>query len=291
MKLTVFAMRHPITTLTLVVALLSGGTLALSRMRVDIFPSLNTPRIYVFLQYGGMSPSRWRALSSASSNCSSSTSTASRRSSRASIQQIALVELSFYPGPTWAQANGKVVAMANRAMSRMPPGTCRRWSCAWTPAASRSATSCWQARRRRWAWSPTRPEHHPAAGAGERPRHGRRLALRPERPLHPRQVRSRQTAGLQPLSAGCHQRPHDRQRRGPGRELVHQGLDAHGAQQRDRSSTSRTWARFRSTGQNVYIRDVATITDVTDLDYGYALVNGTKFGLSADHQEERPPRR
>ena len=45
----VFAMRHPITTLILVVALISGGTLATNRMRVDIFPSLNTPKIYVFL--------------------------------------------------------------------------------------------------------------------------------------------------------------------------------------------------------------------------------------------------
>ena len=46
MNPTVFAMRHPITTLMLVVALISGGTLAYSKMRVDIFPALNTPKIY-----------------------------------------------------------------------------------------------------------------------------------------------------------------------------------------------------------------------------------------------------
>ena len=56
MNPTVFAMRHPITTLMLVVALISGGGLAYSRMRVDIFPSLNVPKIYVFLDYIGMSP-------------------------------------------------------------------------------------------------------------------------------------------------------------------------------------------------------------------------------------------
>ena len=43
----VFAMRHPITMMMLVVALLGGGTLALAKMRVDIFPPLNMPRIYV----------------------------------------------------------------------------------------------------------------------------------------------------------------------------------------------------------------------------------------------------
>ena len=40
-----------------------------------------------------------------------------------SIQQIALVEISFHPGIDMGQAMGQVVAMANRAMSRMPPGT------------------------------------------------------------------------------------------------------------------------------------------------------------------------
>ena len=29
-------------------------------------------------------------------------------------------------------------------------------------------------------------------------------------------------------------------------------------------------------GQNVYLRDVATIQDATDITYGYALVNGKK---------------
>ncbi|HEU5115728.1 MAG TPA: efflux RND transporter permease subunit [Isosphaeraceae bacterium] len=52
----VFAVRRPVTTLMLVAALVSGRMLALNRMRVDIFPSLNTPKIYVFLDYIGMSP-------------------------------------------------------------------------------------------------------------------------------------------------------------------------------------------------------------------------------------------
>jgi multidrug efflux pump subunit AcrB len=39
-------MRHPITTLMLIVGLISGGALAYNRMKVDIFPSLNTPQIY-----------------------------------------------------------------------------------------------------------------------------------------------------------------------------------------------------------------------------------------------------
>jgi multidrug efflux pump subunit AcrB len=56
MNLTALAMNRPVKTLMLVVALISGGALAYSRMRVDNFPSLNMPKIYVFLDYVGMSP-------------------------------------------------------------------------------------------------------------------------------------------------------------------------------------------------------------------------------------------
>ena len=41
----VFALRHPITMVMLVVALVGGGVLALTRMRIDIFPPINQPKI------------------------------------------------------------------------------------------------------------------------------------------------------------------------------------------------------------------------------------------------------
>jgi multidrug efflux pump subunit AcrB len=49
-------MRRPITIAMMVVALCSAGALAWARMRVDVFPPLNTPRIYVFLDCICMSP-------------------------------------------------------------------------------------------------------------------------------------------------------------------------------------------------------------------------------------------
>jgi multidrug efflux pump subunit AcrB len=58
----IFAMRHPITTLILGIALIGRGGLVATRMRVDIFPSLNSTKIYVFLQYRGMSPSQMENL-------------------------------------------------------------------------------------------------------------------------------------------------------------------------------------------------------------------------------------
>jgi membrane fusion protein, multidrug efflux system len=49
----VFAMRRPVTTMMLVVALISSGVLASGKMRWDMIQSLNTPKIYIYLDYIG----------------------------------------------------------------------------------------------------------------------------------------------------------------------------------------------------------------------------------------------
>ena len=48
--------------LMLVVSLIGGGSLALTRMQIDIFPSLNLPQIYVVSNYGGMDPGQMEGL-------------------------------------------------------------------------------------------------------------------------------------------------------------------------------------------------------------------------------------
>ncbi len=52
------ALRRPIATLVVVIAVALGSILAVSRMSVDIFPNLNFPVIYVAQPYGGMSPAQ-----------------------------------------------------------------------------------------------------------------------------------------------------------------------------------------------------------------------------------------
>ena len=58
MNPTAFAMRRPITVVMVIVALLGGGVLAFEQMRVDIFPAINAPQIYVLNNYAGMDPSQ-----------------------------------------------------------------------------------------------------------------------------------------------------------------------------------------------------------------------------------------
>src|SRR5215470_2421933 len=123
MNLTALAMRRPVTTLMLVVALISGGVLAYSRMRVDIFPSLNVPKIYVFLDYIGMSPDQMEGFIVNQLELYFQYVDGIQDIDTRNIQQVALCELSFFPGTDMGQAMAQVVAMSDRAMSWMPKGT------------------------------------------------------------------------------------------------------------------------------------------------------------------------
>ena len=123
MNPTNFAMRRPVTTLMLVVALISGGVLGLNRMRVDIFPSLNVPKIYVFLDYIGMSPDQMEGFIVNELELYFQYVDGIKDIDTRNIQQVALCELSFFNGTDMGQAMAQVVAMSDRAMSWMPKGT------------------------------------------------------------------------------------------------------------------------------------------------------------------------
>ena len=56
------ALRRPITVMVLIAGTAFAGALAYSRMKVDIFPALNLPVIYVCQTYGGMDPQQMEGL-------------------------------------------------------------------------------------------------------------------------------------------------------------------------------------------------------------------------------------
>ncbi len=123
MNPTVLAMRRPVTTIMLVVALVSGGVLAYERMRVDIFPALNVPKVYVYLDYVGMSPEQMEGFIVNQLELYFQYVDGIKDIKTRNIQQVALCELSFFPGQDMGQAMAQVVAMSDRAMSWMPKGT------------------------------------------------------------------------------------------------------------------------------------------------------------------------
>jgi multidrug efflux pump subunit AcrB len=58
----VFALRHPYTIMVGVLAIVLGSGLALWRMKIDIFPSLNLPVVYGAQPYGGLDPAQMEGL-------------------------------------------------------------------------------------------------------------------------------------------------------------------------------------------------------------------------------------
>jgi multidrug efflux pump subunit AcrB len=119
----VFALRHPITMIMLVVALVGGGALALTRMRVDIFPPINQPSIYVFVNYGGYDPSQMEGLLVSPFEFWFQFVDGVRSMESKSIQQVAVIKLSFYPDTDMSKAMAQVVSVASRAQSTQPDGT------------------------------------------------------------------------------------------------------------------------------------------------------------------------
>jgi multidrug efflux pump subunit AcrB len=118
-----FAMRHPITTMMLVVVLVGGGALALGRMRIDIFPPINQPQIFVFINYGGYDPGQIEGLLVNQFELEFEYVDGVRSIESKCIQQVAVIQLAFYPGTDMARAMAQVVSEANRALSAMPPST------------------------------------------------------------------------------------------------------------------------------------------------------------------------
>src|SRR5947199_69988 len=119
----VFAMRHPVTMLVGIVAVVLGAGLAAVRMPIDIFPDLNTPIIYVAQPYGGMDPQQMEGFLTNYYEYHFLYITGIDHVESKNIQGVALMKLFFHPGTNMANAMAETVSYVNRARSFMPPNT------------------------------------------------------------------------------------------------------------------------------------------------------------------------
>src|SRR5580658_1040498 len=119
----IFALRHPYTVMVGVLALFLGGSLALSRMKIDIFPALNLPVIYVAQPYGGMDPAQMEGLITNYYEYHFLYISGIHHVESKNIQGVALMKLFFHPGTDMAQAMAETINYVNRSRAFMPPGT------------------------------------------------------------------------------------------------------------------------------------------------------------------------
>jgi len=123
LNLVQLALRRPVTILVVVLGVVIAAGLAIRSTARDIFPGLNTPTIYVAQPYGGMDPAQMEGYLTYYYEYHFLYITGIEHVESKSIQGNALIKLQFYPGTDMAQAMSETVAYVNRARAFMPPGT------------------------------------------------------------------------------------------------------------------------------------------------------------------------
>jgi multidrug efflux pump subunit AcrB len=119
----VFALRRPVTVMMLVLALGLGGFYSVFRMPKDIFPALNQPQLYVIHNYGGMDPKQIEGLITNVYELFFQYVNNLEHVESRSIQSMVMLKLFFQPGTDMAEATAQTVAYCNRALALMPVGS------------------------------------------------------------------------------------------------------------------------------------------------------------------------
>jgi len=123
LRLVLAALSRPITVVVALVAIALIALLAVQRMPQDIFPKVGDPAIYVAQPYGGMDPAQMEGYLTYYYEYHFLYITGIDRVESKSIQGAALMKLIFHEGTDMAQAMAETVGYVNRARAFMPPGT------------------------------------------------------------------------------------------------------------------------------------------------------------------------
>jgi multidrug efflux pump subunit AcrB len=123
MRLVLAALRRPVTVVVALIAIALCAILAVQRMPVDIFPQVGDPAIYVAQPYSGMDPAQMEGYLTYYYEYHFLYITGIDHVESKSIQGAALMKLVFHEGANMSQAMAETVGYVNRARAFMPPGT------------------------------------------------------------------------------------------------------------------------------------------------------------------------
>ncbi|WP_073404754.1 efflux RND transporter permease subunit [Mucilaginibacter sp. OK098] len=117
------ALQKPITILVIVAGLLFFGINAVKSIKIDIFPDLNLPVIYVSHPYGGFTPNQMEAYFGKQYVNLLLFVSGVKSIETKNIQGLTLIKVTFYEGTNMAQAAAEVTSYTNRAQSAFPQGS------------------------------------------------------------------------------------------------------------------------------------------------------------------------
>src|SRR3981189_1236263 len=280
MSLASFALRRPISLLTIVVAAALLGFLALDRMSRDIFPDLGVPVLYVAQPFGGMDPAQMEGFIVNYYEYHFLFINGIEHVESKSIQGVGLIKLQFHPGTNMAQAVAETVSYVDRARAFMPTGTVppfvMRFDGGSVPVGNLvfSSKTKTVAELQDAALFKVRPLFATLPGVSAPPPFSasqRTILVR----LDPDKLRSYNMSPdevVQALGAGNTVNPSGNARIGNLMPMV--PVNSVVPQFKELSNIP-----IRSQGtQTVFIRDVASVQDGADIQTGYALVDGRRAG-------------
>jgi multidrug efflux pump subunit AcrB len=116
------ALKRPITILVLFTGLLLFSFMAIRTIPIDIFPKLNLPTIYVIESYGGMSPQQMEGFFATRMQDQFLYVNGIKNMESKNIQGLTLIKLTFYEKTDMAEASAQVALQVNRASKFFPQG-------------------------------------------------------------------------------------------------------------------------------------------------------------------------
>jgi multidrug efflux pump subunit AcrB len=117
------AMRRPITMAVFALSVVLAGIFSLSNMQYDIFPDLGSPSIYVAEPYGGLDATQVESFITYNFESHFFYVTGVEHIESKSIGSLCLIKIQFHPGTNMDRAMAEVIAYASRSRKEMPPGT------------------------------------------------------------------------------------------------------------------------------------------------------------------------
>src|SRR5437764_4618304 len=279
MWLVLAALRRPISIVVAVISIALCAILALQRMRLDIFPNLGAPAIFVAQPYGGMDPQQMEGFLTYYFEYHFLYITGIEHVESKSIQGAALMKLVFHPGTDMSQAMAQVVGYVNRARAFSPPGAVSpfivRYDAGSVPVGqlifSSPARSVGEMQD--IALNRVRPVFAVLEGVSAPPPFGgnqRTIVVR----LNPEKLNAYNISPEEAITAVNR-----------GSVIMPAGTVGTGDLMRIASSNAVLGGKLEDlldtpirpgSGTSVYLRDIATVESGTDIVVGYAHVNGRR---------------
>jgi multidrug efflux pump subunit AcrB len=272
------SLRRPITVFVAAAALALLAFFAVRRMAVDIFPNLDLPVVVVAQPYGGMDPAQMEGYLTYYYEYHFLYIAGVDHVESKSIQNASLIKIYFYPGTDMSQALAQVVSYVDRARAFMPPGTVApfvvRFDAGTVPVGQLVFSSDTRSvgEIQDLALNRVRPQFATIPGVSAPPPFGasqRSIVIRvdPDRlremQMSPDEV-ARAVASGNAILPGGNLRTGDLIRIAQINSPVPTIRDLEGLPIRVGS------------GPTVFLRDVATVNDSSDINTGYALVQGRR---------------